>query len=417
MTTVIVPRVHFFDKQFLRVDEFRDEQLYQLAARRRHNVAHHSWGIVLGLEIAQEDGAVIVRPGMAIDGYGRELVLPDKEYLAEGAFDDLGADRLDVWLVYSRRDGEAAPEGYGGCGPAGARDAYRSDEVPRVIVERPVSNTVDARRPPGVQESVLSSKVPLISDDDNDRWRVYLGRIIRLPDGTIMIDSAQRSYVGLVGEVIDHPANGARLEIGKQSSNNDKRNIGEVTYEYEKGEDAQRKQSRRFAIFVPEADVSGSAEQQVKISPRFDILQSGVMRIRGRTIINGNLQITDGAVQFNEPASFSPENAPQKPSIYRITSTAGGGDQLRIDLGSENTIDREFVIGFSNEEGEFVTCLKLELKDNDPNKLTPLVTINGDLMLNGEVVGGNLVPRALSQEAFNAILASFQAGVAASNNV
>lgn len=416
MTTVIVPRVHFFDKQFLRVDEFRDEQLYQIAARRRHNVAHHSWGIVLGLEIAQEDGAVIVRPGMAIDGYGRELLLPDKKYLAEGTFDDLGTDRLDVWLVYSRRDGEVAPEGYNGCESTVARDAYRSDEVPLILVERPVSNTVDARRPPGVQESLLNSKVPLISDNDNDRWRVYLGRIIRLADGTIIIDSAQRSYVGLVGEVVDHPANAARLEIGKQSSKNDRRDIGEVTYEYEQGEDSQRKQSRRFAIFVPDNDVSGPPEQQVSLSPRFDILQSGVMHIRGRTIINGNLQITNGAVQFNEPATFSPENAPQDPSVYRIVPIDSAGDQLRIDLGSENTINREFVIGFSTDDGTFTTCLKLELKDID-GKLTPLVTINGDLKLNGNVKGGNIIPRTLSQEASNAILASFQAGVAAGNNV
>src|ERR1700720_2967375 len=109
MISASVSRVHYFDKQFLRVDEFRDEQLYQLAVRRRHNVAEHSWGIVSGLDVANEAGALVVRSGMAIDGYGRELVLADKKRLAAETFDDLGTDRLDVWLVYDRRDTTAAP--------------------------------------------------------------------------------------------------------------------------------------------------------------------------------------------------------------------------------------------------------------------------------------------------------------------
>jgi hypothetical protein len=413
MTTATFPRVRFFDKQFLRVDEFVDEQLYQIAARRRHNVAHHSWGIVLGLEIAQEEGALLVRPGLAIDGYGRELLLADKKYLHAEAFDDLGTDRLDAWLVYSRRDGTPAPTGYGDCGSDGARDAYRSDEVPLVLVERPTSNIVDARRPPGVPQNVLNARVPILSDNPNDLWRVYLGRIVRLPDNTFAIDSSQRTYVGLVGEVVDHPASAERLEIGKQSGKADERIIGEVTYEYEKGEDPQRKQSRRFAIFIPEETVAGPAEQRVSLSPRLDILQSGVIGMRGRTIINGSLRINDGALVFSAPATFAPENAPQKPSLYRIKDDVS--DQLRIDLGAEDTLNREFVIGFSTEDGSFTPCLTLELKD-DNGTLTPLVTINGDLKLNGEVQGGHVVPRALSQETINAILASFQSGVAAGNN-
>src|ERR1700737_4666535 len=127
MTNQAGSRVHYFDKQFLRVNEFTDEQLYQLAARRRHNITEHAWGIVSGLDLAQEsDGGLVVRPGVAIDGYGREVLLTDKKSLAPQTFDDLGTDRLDAWIVYDRRDDANVPSGYGSCVPGGAGAAYRS---------------------------------------------------------------------------------------------------------------------------------------------------------------------------------------------------------------------------------------------------------------------------------------------------
>ncbi|HEX7317549.1 MAG TPA: hypothetical protein VF297_26850 [Pyrinomonadaceae bacterium] len=412
MTIVSVPRVNFFDRQFLRVNEFRDEQLYQLAARRLHNVAQHYWGIVTGLEIALEEGALVVRPGMAVDGYGRELLLPEKQRLAPETFDDLGTEKLDVWLVYARLDGEQAPEGYGGCGASGAREAYRSLETPRVRLEKPVANTVDARRPPGVPAAVLDSKVPVLSDDPKEVWRVYLGRITRLGgDPPYNIDFSQRPYVGLVGDVVDHPANATRVEVGKQSNVAQTREVGGVTYVYDRGADPQRKQSRRFAVFIPEDGDTAEGQERVVLSPRLEILQDGLLRIRGRTVLNGDLRVVGGAVQFVTAATPSEGNPPQVPTIHRVRDDER--DQLRIDLGSEGTLDREFVIGFSKDDGSFTPCLKIELKDlSGSGAPSPLVTVYGDLKVEGRVVG-ELLKRTVSQEAANAFVASYQAGVAA----
>lgn len=146
MSTDTVSRVNYFEKQFLRVDEFRDEQLYQLGLRRRHNITQHTWGIVSGLELANQDGAAVVSPGIAIDGYGRELLLGTKVSLAPETFDDLATDRLDVWLVYGRTDDGTSPQGYGECG-ATSIDSYRAPEVPLVLLERPLATTIDPRRP------------------------------------------------------------------------------------------------------------------------------------------------------------------------------------------------------------------------------------------------------------------------------
>src|SRR5688500_13562346 len=93
-------RVRYFERQYLRRQDFADEQGYQLALSRRHNITHHSWGIVLGLEIALEEGSLVVRPGLAIDGYGRELLLRFRKPILTDEFQHLGSDRLDVWLYY-----------------------------------------------------------------------------------------------------------------------------------------------------------------------------------------------------------------------------------------------------------------------------------------------------------------------------
>jgi hypothetical protein len=340
MSTNTASRVHYFDKQFLRVDEFRDEQLYQLALRRRHNITQHNWGIVTGLELALENGTVVVEPGLAIDGYGRELLLETKVTLAPETFDDLATDRLDVWLTYNRSDGGSAPDGYGECGAA-LGDSYRAAEVPQVLFERPLSNNVDARRPPGVSAEVLNAPVPPTSDDPADTWRVYLGRIIRL-DTQITFDMSRRPYAGVVAETIDHPANAARVEIGKRSTVNAERTVGGVTYSYEKGEDLALNQSRRFAVFVPEDLAGAPTEDTVTLSPRLEIMADGAIRLRGRTIVNGNLRLGGGAVRFVDAADFTADSAPEEPSISRFNDS--GKDELRVDLGTGDTANRQFVV-------------------------------------------------------------------------
>src|ERR1051325_2532981 len=141
------PRVHYFNKQFLRKQEFVDEQSYQLATRRRHNIASHIWGIVVGLELTIEEGLLVVRPGMAIDGYGRELFLPAKRFISRDEFVRLGSNRLDVSITYENTPGEQAPPGYIACNNNESDGFYRSNEVPRIIVERAGPGRINSSRP------------------------------------------------------------------------------------------------------------------------------------------------------------------------------------------------------------------------------------------------------------------------------
>jgi hypothetical protein len=409
MTSQTFSRVNYFDRQYLRVNEFTDEQLYQLALRRRHNVTLHSWGIISGLDIAVENGALVVHPGIAIDGYGRELLLAGKQGIASQTFDDLATDRLDVWIVYAREDAGTTPAGYGSCIKGATGNSYRANETPQILVELPVSSTVDPRRPPGVSDVVLNAPVPPMSDDPRDIWRVYLGRIFRLAADSFSIDGSARSYVGLVGETVDHPADGARVEVGKQSGADVSRVVNGTTFVYQKSDDL-----RRFAVFVPDDPKAGAPQSTVNLAPRLEILQSGDIRLRGETIIDGSLRIAGGALQFVDPAQFTADAAPQIPSIYRFQDSIGN-DELRIDLGSENTLRKQFVIGFSSSDGSFTPCVKLEFTDaTGAGQPAALLTVFGDLKIDGKLTG-TYVPPTVSPAGLTALLGSFQSGVAASN--
>jgi hypothetical protein len=73
---VPVKRLNYFTHQFLREQDFKDEQDYHIEMRRRHNRSLHGWGVVEGLEVRKKsDHEIVIDPGSAIDGSGREIVL------------------------------------------------------------------------------------------------------------------------------------------------------------------------------------------------------------------------------------------------------------------------------------------------------------------------------------------------------
>ncbi len=75
-------RNRYFTGKFMTERDFKDEQWYFLNRGWLHQRALHGWGVVCGLEViphTQEAcaqlGWVIIKPGMAIDCYGRTIVL------------------------------------------------------------------------------------------------------------------------------------------------------------------------------------------------------------------------------------------------------------------------------------------------------------------------------------------------------
>ena len=119
-----VKRLHYFDHQFLRADDFTDEQSYHVTMRRLHNQLLHSWGIAAGLEVTFQGGAtsVTVGAGVAIDGLGREIVLPADQLVELVSFP--ADQRIYVTVSYAEQDTDESAE-------TGASGDTRTTEQPK----------------------------------------------------------------------------------------------------------------------------------------------------------------------------------------------------------------------------------------------------------------------------------------------
>jgi len=386
-----IARVHYFERQFLRTQDFVDEQSYHLAMRRRHNIAQHTWGIVRGLEVVAEEGNLFVQPGMAIDGYGRELILQQRQALATAAFVEKNSDVLDVWLLYDRVASDQAPQGYAGCGNGVDTAFYRWQEQPQLRLDVPDPAFPNRREPESVPVGDLTfppERTP--PDDPVQDWPVFLGQVRRdqtNPAQPFIVDPTDRPYVGLVGESIvapwDHSVQ--LLQVG--------------------GEHAA--DPRRFVVFVPDAKTG-------QPQPRLHINQTGETAIHGNTTLQGNLRLAGKAIEFG----VGDARAARPWQIYRHLETSKQDptteqqiveQQLRIEmaaLAAGGTPGRNQVVvgAWSAEEKKFKPCLTIA------DDCT--VTVHGNLVVEGLLTEVQKRAAAtLSQEARQFLLAGAFSGL------
>src|SRR5712692_3823966 len=122
MATDDIERLHYYQRQYLGALDFEAQQAYHRDMRRRLNLAHHTWGIVTGLELqsAQKTGTngfdINITPGMAIDGYGREIVMFQPMQLDPALFRLFrNIDYYTVCLEYTEALTQSPQAGYGQC--------------------------------------------------------------------------------------------------------------------------------------------------------------------------------------------------------------------------------------------------------------------------------------------------------------
>ena len=73
-------RNHFFYGKLMDVDQFEKEQSYGMEKRALMNRLVIGHGVVCGLDVVKDpesEDLIIVLPGVAIDGCGREIIIPD----------------------------------------------------------------------------------------------------------------------------------------------------------------------------------------------------------------------------------------------------------------------------------------------------------------------------------------------------
>jgi len=240
-----IERLNYYEGEYLGAIDFEAEQEYHRDMRRRHNLGPHTWGIVSGLDIAQflNGGAnsevdVFIQPGVAVDGYGREIVVFSPTQLTPDMFADFPAKQLlSVWIGYSQQMINPSSDS---CATAGQTNAYsRVQENFQIVISPlpPTSGPVlvagnmvtppsttgwtqPATLPPlpaneGDVVIALDDSVPfqdLPDDNTTAQWLVQLGQVQwdgpnqRFLQTAPAIGNQNREYAGSVTASIYAPA-------------------------------------------------------------------------------------------------------------------------------------------------------------------------------------------------------------------
>jgi hypothetical protein len=239
--TTDIERLNYYEGEYLGATDFQAEQDYQRDMRRRHNVGQHTWGIVSGLDIAQvptgvsapgsglPEVNVYVQPGMAVDGFGREIVVLSKTQLTTdlfAAYNNPGAQytTMSVWISYAQvmlnPPSDActtanASNSFGRIQETFALSVTQSGAPPTddlIVVDGtsmqvPVPPTSTSTPPPGIIVLPYDDAIPyqeFSTDDSTDFWYVQIGQVFWDSNNQVLVQppnlstATGREYAGNV---------------------------------------------------------------------------------------------------------------------------------------------------------------------------------------------------------------------------
>jgi len=228
MATDEILRLHYYERQYLGAADLEDQQLYLRDMRRRHNIGHHTWGIVIGLLMVEEPVAgdptavdVYIQPGMAIDGFGRETIVMSPVKLDPQLFEAFANQQhRAVWIRYDQELANQARGGFAQC--SGTNQFGRIQETYKIVID-PKPPTHEDVTVNGKKEDPTSTDLPIPLDesipyqefpDDNNQptWLIQLGwvnwdgvAVKFIPTNPASRLTDDRSYVGAVAETIYSP--------------------------------------------------------------------------------------------------------------------------------------------------------------------------------------------------------------------
>lgn len=200
MSSFATERPLFFEGQYLGADDLTAIINYVRIHLARENLGHHTWGIVAGLDIVSQpvtDTAVeyFVQPGVAVDGYGRIIVVTSPARIAAEQFVSMGSGNITVWIRYDQGEFFATRPGFQICS---ATDTYaRMNETfalevgeKKSILERQSGITVNEQLLTDARDTLISlntsaalltdASVPyqqLPVDDEASYWLIPLGQV------------------------------------------------------------------------------------------------------------------------------------------------------------------------------------------------------------------------------------------------
>jgi Chaperone of endosialidase len=241
-------RPQYYDGEYLGADDLTALVRYTRSAQARHQLGVHTWGIAVGLDLAERvlaggDVEMVLTPGVAWDGYGRTIAALAPQRVSLSLFADFQDDTVatgvpvEVWLAY--RELPASPPGVGFACPdddlhgrifesftielrrAPVTDSHIVSIADRSIDAMSALKAFDVTRPPLYDESAAQQKLP--DSGNTPRWPIFVGivrwrkdvgqpgRLIQRIDDDRNNARKNRRYTGAVAETIYAPDGVLRL--------------------------------------------------------------------------------------------------------------------------------------------------------------------------------------------------------------
>jgi len=324
MATLDILRLHYYERQFLGASDLEDQQAYLRDMRRRHNVGHHTWGIVVGLELVEKpaDGNpgavnVFVQPGMAVDGYGREIIVTAPVPLDPLLFDSFAVKQhRQVWIAYDQEKAKAPAVGYTQCDQ---ENQYgRVLETYKFVIDPPAKTddgiTVNGKKATPAAEPKIPNdeSVPYQEFPDDNLNPLWLVRL-----GTVNWDGVNHIFV---------PAQPPeRLNEGR-------RYVGVVAGELYSPGDELEIRPRALPDDLSKVDMDKAPFAKVR----------GRLQVDGRLVAMKDVRIHGGKLHFLGPGGQD-DNVPLW--LQRTTDSSSTGQELRIHIGNAPKAENLLTIG------------------------------------------------------------------------
>ncbi len=400
MATASPTRVNYYDRQFLQAADLTTDQDYHRQARWRHNLALHSWGVLAGLDVtvvAESTNTAVVRAraGMAIDGYGRELVVP--VYVEKR--DTLDKDQsYDLWLVYGEESPAPAVRGWDRTWCDGPDRDPRTRETPRLAVSKTAARqSADISRPDGVPPADLDFRASRPAPAAPTPWPVFLAKLSfaeNLPPPTEgaaatsgwQIDISERRYAGLTAERIVAPPTtdkGQSTTVFVGSYPNDPG----VTFAVQTQEGtptlAVRDTGDQSAIELHAARVTVAGDFVLRGGSALEFVANSIATSTANTPALAGSEHWRIYHHFEPPAAPEPTTPPPSPPAGTPSVPppvpASYSDELRITMPSSPPGTNRVAIGRFTDKGKFEPVLVVK----DEN----VVEVYGTLQVSGEILG------------------------------
>lgn len=380
-------RVRYYTGQFLQADDLNDDQTYHRQVRWRHNLALHSWGIVAGLEVDVGGNNVTISPGMALDGYGRELMLAFQEPHSMNGRSK--SDAWDIWLIYRSNEWKSSSN-RNGC--PGTMHSERYQERPLIQFRRRRELTsIDPSRPnevpPGDLDFGPNDPLPLTQEQ---QWPVFLGKLI-WRDNIWQLDASERRYAGLIAEQVVGPKFTGDEDSYTLLVNGKVPELAEYPFAV-----VEKKKKKKDGSIQNEEWELGYPWLGVRVTPGEG---ERIEWNASRAIVSGNLTMLDGAALEFLPTPYSPD--PQDTGdldrwlMYHDFLPPKGpteddpdqkkepfSDELRINIPNSTAGKKgrnSFVVGTNPDGKGFVPILRV--RENQT------VEVYGDLVVEGRLEG------------------------------